>query len=257
MRLGIKTAVALALTAIAAAGQANAADIYRDSGGVSLKDEPLPVSSSTYYFAIRGGATFAEDTDFDFDPLTGGLGLENVENQYEDMGFFVSGAIGMSLASMTGVSGLRGELEAGYLQNDIDAHVLNFADETSAKISGSDAFGETSAIFGLVNLYYDFNQFGGFKPFIGAGLGIAQVEFDRHGVTLDGLGDVVALDDEDTGFAYQLSAGANIAVSDSVDIEIGYRYLGITEVELEAVDGTASDVDVDNHIVYGGLRFKM
>jgi opacity protein-like surface antigen len=65
------------------------------------------------------------------------------------------------------------------------------------------------------------------------------------------------MDDDDVGFAYQLSAGANIALSKEIDLELGYRFLGVTGLELEAVDGTASDIDVENHVVYGGLRFKL
>jgi opacity protein-like surface antigen len=148
-----------------------------------------------------------------------------------------------------GLDGFRGELEVGYFQSDIDAHdieVLGFFD-------GDDAFGETAGIYGLVNVFYDFKGFGGITPFVGAGIGAASVDFDGHGV--DAIG--VVMDDDDVGFAYQLSAGANISLSKEIDLELGYRFLGVTGLELEAVDGTASDVDIENHVVYGGLRFKL
>lgn len=248
-------AIALCLTA----GQVSAADIYAGQTERSFKDTPYNPPATKFYFAVRGGATFPEDTDFDINVDLGAFGLgttDNIENQYDDVGFIVSGAIGMSLDDLTGISGLRTELEVGYFENEIDAHTVNFDDGTSATIGGGDAFGETSAIFGLLNLYYDFTQFGRIKPFIGGGVGIASVELEDQAVNLGGT-KVLALDDEDTGFAYQLSAGANVTITDSVDLELGYRYLGINGVELEAVDGTSSDVDVDNHIIYGGLRFKM
>jgi len=235
------TAAALAFAMLVFGGHANAADIYEGDRGGSLKDPIYAPPASVYYVAIRGGATFAEDTDFEV------LGLD-VDNEYDDVGYMISGAVGMSMAGLTGIGGLRGEVELGYLENEIDQHVI-----AGAPVGSEDSFGETSAFYGLVNLYYDFNHFGRIKPFIGGGIGFAHVDFDDHGTTAT---DVV-LSDDNNGFAYQLSAGANIAVSESVDIELGYRYMGITDVELEAVDGTASDIDVDNHIVYGGLRFKM
>ncbi len=238
-----KMTAALAFATLMGTGQVYAADIYGGGDEGSLKDEPYASPVSTYYLAIRGGVTFPEDTDFEI-----GGGTVGIDNEYEDAGLFVSGAAGMSMASLTGLSGLRGELEIGYLQNDIDAHVVN-----GARVGGADAFGETSVLFGLINVFYDFNQFGSIKPFVGGGIGLARAEFDGHGVTGPG----VVLDDEDTAFAYQLSAGANIAVAENVDFELGYRYMGVADVELKALDGTGSDVDIDNHIIYGGLRFKM
>jgi opacity protein-like surface antigen len=264
MRFGLKT-TAIALATFFLSGQANAADIYRGDTGGSLKDAPYAAPPSLYYFAIRGGATFPDDTDFDINADLGDFSLgitDNIKNQYDDVGFIVSGAFGISMSSLSGLNGLRGELEIGYFQNEIDAHKVTFVGGASATIGGADAFGETSAVFGLANLYYDFNQFGWFKPFIGGGIGAAAVDFSNHAVNLDGPGlgevtKVTALDDNDVGFAYQLSGGANFAISDRVDLEIGYRYLGITGIDLKAVDGTKSSIDVDNHVVYGGLRFKM
>lgn len=246
MRYIFTPAAVLAVAGCLSAGQAFGADIYKGDSGASYKDAPAPFAAYGIYLAVRGGAAFAQNTDFDFDALS-----VNVENQYEDNGYFVSGAIGKSLTGMTGIGGLRGELEVGTFGSDIDAHNVG-----GALFEGDDAFGTTSGLFGLVNIFYDFNQFGRFKPFIGGGIGLARVEFDGHGVNLGGT-DTVVMDDEDTGFAYQLSAGANIALTDTVDLELGYRYLGVTGLELEAVDSTVSDVDVDNHIIYGGLRFKM
>jgi opacity protein-like surface antigen len=243
MRLLLVRAAAVSFAACVSASPVLAADIYTKGSGGSFKDGPVAVASSSFYVSIRGGATFAQDTDFDV------LGL-NVENEYEDVGFMVSGAFGKSFAGWGGgMGGLRGEIEIGYLRNDIDAHDV----EVLGRFSGSDAFGETSAVFGLVNLYYDFNPLGRFKPFVGAGIGVAKVDFDGHGVSAVG----VVMDDSDTAFAFQLSAGTHISLSESVDLELGYRFLGLHGAELEAVDGTSSDVDVNNHIIYGGLRFKM
>jgi len=221
-----------------------AADIYDGHGG-SLKD-PYTAAPSVYYFALRGGATFAEDTDFTI--LDGGV--RTLTNEYEDPGLFVSGAVGMSMTSLTGVDGLRGEVEFGYLQSDVDRHV----ESGLPPISSADSFGETSAFFGLVNLFYDFNQFGRLKPFIGGGVGFANVDFDGHAIN-DPANPV--MDDGGTGFAYQLSAGANFALTESIDIEIGYRYMGVTDVDLTSEQGVDADIDFDSHIIYGGLRFKM
>lgn len=207
-----------------------------------IEEEPL---KPTAYVIVRGGATFPEDTDFDIDLSGGPIG---VNNEYEDAGFMVSGALGISLSKWLGTSGFRGEIELGYLENEIDAHNV----EGIGKFTGGDAFGDTSVFFGLASIYYDFDVNLPIKPFIGAGGGFGHVEFDGHGVSAANP----VLDDDDTGFAWHASAGVTAHFSENVAVEIGYRYLSVVDVDLESEDGTESSVDIDNHIVYGGLKYS-
>lgn len=206
--------------------------------------EPIVEKEPQAYVIVRGGAAFSDDTDFGIQSL----GFSDVENEY-DTGFFVSGAVGTSLTEWTGMAGLRGEIEFGYLESEIDSHTLDGA----VTFDGGDAFGETSAFFGLASLYYDI-PLGTrvVKPFIGGGIGFGQVEFEGHGVTASG----VVMDDEDTGFAFHGTAGANIEIADNVSAEVGYRYFEITDVELTSEDNVESSIDFGNHIVYGGLKYK-
>jgi len=236
--IGAIASVPLALIAV---GPAVAADLGGDGG---FKDggfvDPVPAEAQ-FYGVLRGGVTFPDDTDFQV------LGL-GVENGYDDAGYFVSGALGTSLTGVLGVAGFRGELEIGGIGNDIDSHNV----QGLGQFTDVNAFGETNAIFGLASIYYDFATGTGFTPFIGAGGGFANVEFDGHGVTPTGI----VLDDEDTGYAYHVTAGLGINVAHNLDLEVGYRYLGITELSLSSVDGTENDVDVNNNIVFVGARLK-
>jgi len=102
----------------------------------------------------------------------------------------------------------------------------------------------------LVNAYVDFGS-GALKPYIGAGAGVGSVEFDNHGVSAVGT----ALDDSGTGLAWQIGAGVSYAFSEQTTLELGYRYFNVDSVELTAVDGTSSDVDVRAHQVMVGLRY--
>ena len=66
----------------------------------------------------------------------------------------------------------------------------------------ADGRGEISQTALFVNGYYDFNTIGTFRPYVGAGLGFADVE-----VTYRPSG-VPVIDDSETKFAYQVKAGA-------------------------------------------------
>ncbi|MFD0917705.1 outer membrane protein [Pseudahrensia aquimaris] len=204
-----------------------------------------------YYVAARLGFALPDDTSFGLD--TAADVPTGVSTAYEDWN--LSGAVA---AGMEFGNGFRGELELGYSSFDVESHRLTALD---TRFGGSDAFGDATAITGLVNGYYDFDL-GTFKPYVGAGIGMAQLDFDNYGINLAaptaGLpaGPVTAIDDSGYGFAWQVGLGTSVAVTETIDFEIGYRYSGIENVELTAVDGTDTDVSLDSHSVMSGLRFK-
>ncbi|MBX9925168.1 MAG: outer membrane beta-barrel protein [Hyphomicrobiaceae bacterium] len=233
----LSIALTTAIVGLSYSGPAIAADLGGRPG--SIKDPPPQYIESVptykFYLAARGGLTFPEDTDFN----TLGLG---VTNEYE-LGYFFSGAAGLS--NLAGVPGLRGEIEIGYSQADVESHNVG-----GAKFTGGNAFGRTALTYGLASLYYDFNTGTIVRPFIGAGGGIADVSFENHGVT--GIGTL--LDSSDTAYAYHITAGANVEITKSLNFELAYRYLGTTGAELTARNGTKTEVDTGDHQIMFGLR---
>jgi opacity protein-like surface antigen len=231
--------LAIGMLAIGAlATSAAAADLGGRRG--SIKDDaPAPyveaVPTYKFYLALRGGLAFPDDTDFN------ALGL-NIENEYQT-GYFVSGAAGIN--NVFGMRGLRGELELGYSSSDVDSHTVG-----GTKFTGNAAFGSTNMTYGLASLYYDFNIGSIVKPFIGAGGGIADVDFDNHGVSATGT----VLSSNETAYAYHLTAGANVEITQDLNFELAYRYLGTTGAELTSVNGTKTEVDTGDHQIMFGLR---
>ena len=71
------------------------------------------------------------------------------------------------------------------------------------------------------NAYYDFKLEAKFNPYLGLGLGIAEVEADTFGV--DAIPDV--LDDHDSVFAYQFIAGVSFSALPDLDIFAEYRHM--------------------------------
>lgn len=213
---------------------AQAADI-----GEPMPIEAAPIVEPSYdwYIAARIGAAFNRDTDF------GVLGT-SVSNSY-DTGWVGSLAVGtqFNLGGLTP----RGEIEVGYSQSDVDSHDVAGV----GTFDGSAASGKTSVLYGLVNGYIDFLD-GPIKPYVGAGIGVGHVKFDNHGVT--GVGTV--LDDSGTGFAWQVGGGVSYAFTPQMTADLGYRYFNVENVELTAIDGTDSDVDVRSHQVTIGLRYS-
>ncbi len=140
---------------------------------------------------------------------------------YSAEGLYVSGNIGFAMASDSDITdstvpgvtvntefdtGLafgaalgydfnrfRAEGEISYQKNDID------------KIGSPgvilDATGDAKALSFLINGYYDFINSSAFTPYISAGIGFAQVEFNDLDIRSLGFS---GSNDEDTVFAYQI-----------------------------------------------------
>jgi opacity protein-like surface antigen len=162
------------------------------------------------YISGNLGAVIVEDSDFDAGPLSGEFTF--------DTGFGFLGALGSSMDN-----GVRIEAELGYRKNDFD----------EVKIDGlgkGDIDGDISSLSLMGNAYYDFSTEGSFSPFIGAGLGYANIEAD-----LDGAGD-----EDDSVFAYQLILGGSFASSETLSVDLQYRYFATDDPEFDGVDAEYS-----------------
>lgn len=235
----VATAIALPLTA----APALAADIIPSSDPI-VSHSPAPRSDSGFYAALRGGFTSFDDTEFD----VGALGIDSVQNEYDDFDLFGSVAGGYRFG------GFRVEGEVGYFAADIETHGAVAAGAADTDFPADESFGDVDVVTFMLNAYYDLDL-GAVSPFVGGGVGVGIVSANGFGVdALDGaLPDGVALDDEDTGFAWQVTAGLGFDVTDTVAAEIGYRYQRV-DAELASVTEAERDFDIEAHTGFLGLR---
>ncbi len=142
-----------------------------------------------------------------------------------DSGFAVNGAVGYDF------DGLRVEGAVGYQKN-------HYTDE--------DTLG-SSLLTVMANGYYDFNAGGELKPYVMAGLGIANLNVD------DSFGTDPWLDE--SYFAWQLGAGVGYQVSTSTTIDVGYRYLKPEGIECPN-PAHLTKVSWESHNILVGIRYK-
>jgi OmpA-OmpF porin, OOP family len=124
----------------------------------------------------------------------------------------------------------------------------NFRAEGQIVYSDSDrksVDGKIKLLAGLANAYYDFDTGTKLRPFIGAGVGLGQVKLDGGS----------AIEDDDTGFAYQLQTGIAYPITDRIFAQVGYRYLGVADVKLGSGAQSFSG-DYHDQAVTVGLTYK-
>lgn len=115
--------------------------------------------------------------------------------------------------------GAIGALDAAAIAGSADPLGVTVADVVA------DGRGEISQTALFVNGYYDFNHTGTFRPYVGAGVGFADVEVTY---TPSGIG---VIDDSETKLAYQVKAGATYAINESWEVFGEYAYRATEDIE--------------------------
>ena len=206
--------------AAAVATSASAQETYDATQGTWDSDHASSAHDRSWYVGGQGSAVFQRDSDAD--------GAVNFSTEY-DTGYGLGGIVGYDFAN-----GFRAEAELGYQNSDID-----------------NGGGHDSALFGLVSGYYDFDLGQSWKPYLGGGVGYADVNMDG---TPAGT---FAVDDSDEVPIWALAAGVGYDLNPRTTLFAGYRYIAaIEEPSFTNSAGQSFDLDYSTHNVQAGVRYK-
>jgi opacity protein-like surface antigen len=129
------------------------------------------------------------------------------------------------------------------------------------------------AVF-MVNGYYDFTQFGAFKPYIGGGIGFGYTDLERKNQTsicafdasvgpgCISLANSSSRDRQQvTQTALAATVGFSYQLTDITDLDFGYRFLWVEGAHADlTVNGHGSSIEIDDtmeHQIRAGLRFNV
>lgn len=216
--------------------------IILGSSVANAADLEMPASSPmSTYVSIFGGATFWND----FDNVWTGFNEDYTVSF--DTGFIAGGAIGVKDILMPG---LRHEFEVSYMEATADGL------ETTLPFVGQNPGGTTSSVNLLLNTWFDVDTGAAFTPYVGGGVGIGLV--DSRVIVSNGGG--LQWDGDDTGFAFQAGGGVKWALSESVALDLSYRFRGVLDVNFAGGPSFASapftNGDFLVHTVQGGVVFN-
>lgn len=180
-------------------------------------------AAESNYISVFGGLNSLDDTSIS--SSTGAI------NSDFDEGFGVGVAIGRWFDSR---QHWRGEVELSYRENDID------------RLGTAGGGGEVNSLAYMVNGYYDFRPNARVQPYVGAGVGIAEVEAEN--IAFGGA----RLDDDDSVFAYQFIGGVGYQLTDTVDLFGELRYLATDDPEFNG----GQELDHESANALAGLRYR-
>ena len=177
---------------------------------------------------LRGNAGYGIHTDID---LTGGIDSGQHGNGLQSEGN-VAGSLGLGYDFG---NNWRLELDGASLWTDLGA--ISQIPSSSAKLRTNT---------GMLNAIYDFDEFGRWEPYVGAGIGLVEAKADlsthdflsplpvaspacigARGTSTNGLisPESCSVSDSDTSLGYQLLAGLGYNISENLKWDTHYRYL--------------------------------
>jgi outer membrane protein OmpA-like peptidoglycan-associated protein len=206
------------------------------------------------YGAIGAGLNYMGDQDLTNDHVSGG-GAYAIDTDVDyDHGIGVYAAIGKAWGN-----NLRTELEFSYRDNSVDSIAADgggFTGWPAGTISGS----TTTTAF-LANFLYDFGTGGSFTPYLGAGVGVANVDHDIIGSDPIGVPapHTIAYGPNQWGVAYQGIAGVAVGLTEGLVLDLSYRYFAVARNEYDGfLGGAPAEFRADNksHSLFAGLRWN-
>ena len=258
---------------VAHTGVANAADLLIDPPVVEAPEIITHVSGGWY---LRG------DITYDFNDVQGahystGWGNDEFATHDADDSFDLGIGIGYQLnehfrVDLTGEYVFEADFEGttvGYCDGAAFAALeLNCASDESSKFDMFKLLG---------NAYVDVGKFGGFTPYVGAGIGGAYVRYDdmeseitctyTGGVDCPGpvsastVTNVTHGGTESWRFAWAVHAGFSYDISHNTKFDMGYtfsRVEGGDMFEWAGAGGTQGyDDGIDSHVIRAGIRYQI
>ncbi|MEM7767085.1 MAG: outer membrane beta-barrel protein [Pseudomonadota bacterium] len=252
--------------------------IWKSIAALGLAVSVVGAASAQQWY-VGGSVGFSQQNDSDNSGQTGAFTTGNLGDgstldvaEGTDYGWTTEFDGGLALAAEAGLkyaNGLRSGIEIAYLQSDVDTHVgvtlgggsidgvdaaalAGSADPLGVTVGElvSDGRGEISSTAVFANVYYDFNRDGPLSPYLGAGIGFADVdvEYAPSGVGI--------IDDGETAFAYQVKVGASYALTEAIEAYGEYAYRASEDIEVSnALFPGTLDIENEANVFAVGLRY--
>ena len=183
-----------------------------------------------YYVGIKGGIGGGPDAKSVLGRLSATVDT--------DLGPVVMGTVGHALGN-----GMRLEGEISWRRNNLDSASLRLP-----TASGSvDTEGNLQNRAVMVNGVYDFQFGSSITPFVLGGIGVSRVDVEVTQIGSRSLN----FEDDEIVFAYQVGAGLTYQLTESISLDVSYRFFGTPQV-----DSGGTEINNLHHNGLVGLSYQ-
>ena len=234
-----------------------APEVGGPASALEVKEEPVAQEDANRGFTVGvRGALSILNSDSSI------LGAA-ISHLHGPLGATVDYDEGYSLSLMLGYAlgnGLRLEAEAGYIKNGFQEINVRTPGVFAAQLeTGENKLeGDLSAKHLMMNAYYDINLGNDFVPYIGGGLGAAELSSE-----MESAGNLL-VDGGDCLFIYQVGAGLGYKISGyssgpDITVSLDYRYLASLKGTRfkQKLTGHFIEGEFGGHYIGGGIRLGL
>ena len=241
------------------------------AAGLLLAAAPV---SAQIYVAAGYLPTFTGDTDFEIGAKPAARG--DFEANRAGSGAFDFGIFGLRAAAGYRLFFVRLEGEVSYRQLKLsDYEYESYYGRASAFLDALNESiriesGELKALNLMVNAWLDIDVGGGFRPYVGGGVGGGQLTLDTNAKTKTFTAGAIRVpetaqefpDTSAWAFAFQVGGGLAYQLVEGLTVSLGYRLSGTTAAELawNAKDSGTDEVlraGTLHHSIDLGVRYEL
>lgn len=226
---------------------------------------PVLAKDQAWYIGVQGGANLVQNELFDIRNAAGTVVVNEGLRVRHKIGYDVGGNIGYDFGKF------RAEFEVAYKGNKVNKVIVEQAvppifygvatPPATSVIAGVPPLGTYNLADGsakvlsfMANGLFDFGgQDGGIGGFVGGGVGIARVQHSNYQLVNPGA---TAIDDSDTGVAWQVLAGVYKPLSDHVDLGLKYRFFNVNNVNTFTTNGLETRTRYRSHSLMVTLAYN-
>ena len=145
---------------------------------------------------------------------------------------------------------LRADITAEY--RTVEKGTLNCTGCGNALLTHS-----VTTMGGFLNGYYDFENFSGFTPYVGAGVGYFSHKVEKASFS---VANTTLADGDSSSFGWNLQLGTSYDVSANATVDLNYRFASLGDIEYTTHTGTTQKStikykDLYSHDFRVGLRY--
>jgi opacity protein-like surface antigen len=178
---------------------------------------PAAAGETGVYVSAHGGLSLPEVTNGTFPEPVVAIGRTTSE---ADDGYRLGGALGYIFNRY-----LRSEVELTYASHDLDT--IDFFILPGVWTGPLSAEGKATALSGMFNTYLSLPTAGGWRPYVGGGLGYTEITADE--IFAPALSPITT-DGSDGAFSWQLMAGVGYEIAPNLELGGRYRFQHTGEV---------------------------
>lgn len=209
----------------------------------TLAQSPMMTESSGVYVNVGGavallpGTTGTPFSGTEFDPAPSQEHVDGAKTNWDfDLGLGASGALGYDFGSF------RADAEFTYLSSNFVFGVH----KTMRRQPGDMANDTLTVLAGTANAWYDLDTGTAWSPYIGVGVGAANLQVKLRGGNQETQA-TPEFDGSGWGFVYKAGVGVAVEVLSGFSLVAGYQFFGTLETTV--TDGNQDTGTADDHTV--------